>query len=177
MIDINKYRLTPDVVIGGMAAWGSIVGSISAQEDLMSMMSSYATKSWVSSKEFATKSWVSGQGFLTEHQPLKTINYQSIVGEGNINIEASIPDYYATKSWVSDQGYLTSESIPSDLATESWVESQGYLTTVPDSFATKSWVSGQGYALNTDLEVLESRVSVLESNYGDAIVITNNILS
>lgn len=36
---------------------------------------------------YATELWVQNQGYLTEHQPLKTINGQSIVGEGNIEIE------------------------------------------------------------------------------------------
>ena len=73
--------------------------------------------------------------YLTPND-LKTINNQSIVGQGNITIEASIPDYYATKSWVSEQGYLTSSAL-TGYATESWVSSQ--------QFATQSWVSSQGY--------------------------------
>ena len=99
-------------------------------------------------------------GYLTPDD-LKTINYQSIVGSGNINIEASIPDYYATKSWVSEQGYL--KSVPSGYATQSWVLSQSYLNSQSltgyateswvssQQFATQSWVSGQGYASATDL--------------------------
>jgi len=81
-------------------------------------------------------------GYLTADD-LKTINGESIVGEGNLEIEAVIPDYYATKSWVSDQGYL--KSVPSSYATESWVSDQGYLTSIPSHYATKSWVSDQGY--------------------------------
>lgn len=80
--------------------------------------------------------------YLTPND-LKTINNQSIVGQGNINIEASVPDYYATKSWVSEQGYLT--SVPSEYATESWVQAQGYLTSHQDlsSYATKSWATSE----------------------------------
>ena len=43
------------------------------------------------------------------------------------------------------------------------------------SYATKSWVSSR-YALNSDLAALASRVTDLETNYGDAVTITNNIL-
>ena len=95
-------------------------------------------------------------GYLTEGD-LKTINGESLVGVGNIEI--SVPDYYATKSWVSSnflstialtgyateswvssQNFLTSTSL-AGYATESWVSSQGYLTSVPSEYATKSWVS------------------------------------
>lgn len=35
---------------------------------------------------YATEQWVGQQGYLTEHQPLKTINGETIVGNGNITI-------------------------------------------------------------------------------------------
>lgn len=38
-------------------------------------------------EEFATKEWIDGQGYLTEHQHLKTINGESLVGDGNIVIQ------------------------------------------------------------------------------------------
>ena len=37
---------------------------------------------------YATEQWVGQQGYLTEHQPLKTINGETIVGEGNIEISS-----------------------------------------------------------------------------------------
>ena len=103
------------------------------------------------------------QSYLTEDD-LKTLNGESLVGAGNIDVVNYIPDYYATKSWVSEQGYITSETLPEDIATqgwvsanflsstaltgyatESWVESKGYITSIPDTYATQSWVSYQGY--------------------------------
>ena len=167
MSNFNMNRLIPGVDI----SWGDIRGDISKQSDLMSMMSSYATKTWVSCKNYLTAS------------NLKTINYQSIVGEGNINIEASVPDYYATKAWVSEQGYLT--SVPSKYATkywvsdqgyiksdalsgyatESWVSSQGYLTSVPSEFATQSWVSEQGYITTSALSGYATQSWVSDQGY------------
>lgn len=35
---------------------------------------------------YATQEWVNNQDYLTEHQPLKTINGESLVGDGNIVI-------------------------------------------------------------------------------------------
>ena len=46
-------------------------------------------------KDMATESWVSGQGYLTEHQPLKTVNNQSLVGTGNIEIGGLTPEQSA----------------------------------------------------------------------------------
>lgn len=37
---------------------------------------------------YATEQWVGEQGYLTEHQTLKTINGQTIVGNGNIEISS-----------------------------------------------------------------------------------------
>lgn len=42
--------------------------------------------STVSLTDYAKKTWVQSQGYLTEHQSLKTINNQSLIGTGNINI-------------------------------------------------------------------------------------------
>ena len=53
-----------------------------------------ATKEYVDDKistaaeGFATKEWVEEQDYLTEHQKLKTVNNNSLVGTGNIDISA-----------------------------------------------------------------------------------------
>ena len=98
-----------------------------------------------------------GGEYLTADD-LKTVNHQSLVGEGNIEIDVDLTGYatqswvesqnyltttslsgYATKSWVESQGYLTAETIPSDIATESYVQS------ALSGYATESWVDNQGY--------------------------------
>ena len=135
-------------------------------------------------------------GYLTE-EDLKTLNGESLVGVGNIDVVNYIPDYYATKSWVSNQGYLTSHQDLSSYATKSWVSGQGYITssaltgyatqswvqsqnfltsTSLTGYATEQWVGQQGYALDSDLTSLATRVATLETNYGDALNITNQIL-
>lgn len=87
-------------------------------------------------------------GYLTESD-LKTINGESLVGVGNIDVVNYIPDYYATKSWVSGQGYLTSSGL-TGYATESWVSSQ--------QFATQSWVENKSYASITYVQNIISSV-------------------
>ena len=87
---------------------------------------------------------------------LKTINNQSIVGQGNITIEASVPDYYATKSWVSEQGYTNIEEVGQYLyayayATEDWVRGQEYLSSIPSEYVTQSWLSSHNYMTEDDV--------------------------
>ena len=83
-------------------------------------------------------------GYLTE-EDLKTLNGESLVGVGNIDVVNYIPDYYATKSWVSNQGYLTSHQDLSSYATQSWVSSNFLSSTALTGYATQSWVTEQGY--------------------------------
>ena len=45
-----------------------------------------------------------------------------------------------------------------------------------DPYVLQSWVVQQGFASDSDLSALAARVSDLETNYGNAIAITNNIL-
>ena len=123
------------------------------------------------------------QSYLTEDD-LKTLNGESLVGAGNIDVVNYIPDYYATKSWVSEQGYITSETLPEDIATqgwvsanflsdtsltgyatESWVESKGYITSIPDTYATKTWVSEQGYLVNDSIDPYATCGWVQERGY------------
>jgi hypothetical protein len=69
-------------------------------------------------------------GYLTEGD-LKTLNGESLVGVGNIDVVNYIPDYYATNSWVSGQEYMNME------------EMGNYLTA--HAYATEDWVRGQNY--------------------------------
>ena len=75
---------------------------------------------------YATQQWVTDQGYLTEHQQLKTINNESLIGEGNITISSETVDlsnYYnkqeidamlddkATQTWVLNQHYVTNSEL------------------------------------------------------------------
>ena len=90
------------------------------------------------------------QSYLTEDD-LKTLNGESLVGVGNIDVVNYIPDYYATKSWVSEQGYITSETLPEDIATQGWVSANFLSDTSLTGYATEQWVSEKGYITNTAL--------------------------
>lgn len=105
---------------------------------------------------------------------LKTINGQSVVGEGNIIIESSdmkgyltveefnnIIDEYATteevkavKTWVNQQGFLTEHQSLEGYATEGWVNNQGYLTEHQslEGYATEEYVDTKIGDINKILE-------------------------
>ena len=75
------------------------------------------------------------------------------------------------KGWVTEQGYLTEHQDLSDYALKTEIPSlKGY--------ATESWVNNQltNYTTNSDFTSLQNRVVTLETNYGDALNITNQIL-
>ena len=71
-------------------------------------LSSYVTKQWIEDKHYLTSI---PADYVTQSE-LKTINGQSIVGSGNIEIEGggtfdpTILDDYATQTWVSQQNYI-----------------------------------------------------------------------
>ena len=111
---------------------------------------------------FATETWVESKGYLTEHQQLKTINGETITGNGDIKVSG------VTETWVETQistkvdrsdVYVKDEidtqlntlrgEIPSTagFATEQWVESKGYLTAHQSlaGLATEQWVESKGY--------------------------------
>ena len=77
-------------------------------------LTNYYTKAQVDAKipditGLASQTWVENKGYLTEHQSLKTINGESIVGTGNITISGGSVDLsnYYTKTEIDNKGYLT----------------------------------------------------------------------
>lgn len=174
--EFNGGEITVDVDTD--TVWGKITGNITDQTDLID---------YVTGKDNDIKTWVESQGYLTSLSLNGYATESWVTSQGYIT---SIPDTYATKDWVSSQGYLTSLSLTGyateswvssqQFATQSWVSSQGYLTEHQDltGYATESWVSNQlsYYTTNSEYVSLQSRVTTLEKNYGDAIGITNLIL-
>ena len=111
-------------------------------EYLTSIPEEYVTEGELNSKgyltsipeEYITEGELDSKGYLTEHQTLKTINGESLVGTGNITIEgggsADLTNYY-TKAESDGRfqpvgEYIT--SIPEEYVTEEELNSKGYLT-------------------------------------------------
>lgn len=156
--------------------------------------------------DMATKTWIGQQGFLTEHQDIsqlatkqevtqglsgkqdtlksganiKTINGQSVLGEGNIEIkgeDGGVPDApsdgnkYVRQngSWVQETTVDTStfatktelegkvdNSEIADMLTKTEAASTyqpkgDYLTAVPEEYVTETELNNKGYATTTQL--------------------------
>lgn len=127
-------------------------------------LSDYALKSEIPTVPTSNTAFTNDAGYLTEHQPIKTINGQSLIGTGDIEIGTGgtidLSNYYTTAQTVNlvESAVTRVEGeIPSlsGYATEQWVEDQGYLTDAdyPDltSYATKEWVINQNYVSNSEL--------------------------
>ena len=94
-------------------------------EDLDDVLEDYLTK------DEAAETYQPIGNYLTEHQPLKTINGQTISGTGNIEIEA-VDAYTKAESDARYQpkgNYALKSEIPSldGYATETWVLNKGYV--------------------------------------------------
>ena len=88
-------------------------------------LSDYALKSEIPTVPTSNTAFTNDAGYLTEHQHLKTINGESLIGDGNIVIsgDTDLSNYY-TKTETNNQ----ISSATADMATKTWVGQQGYLT-------------------------------------------------
>lgn len=105
--------------------------------DVKAAIETKADKSEIPSLNgYATEQWVGEQGYLTEHQTLKTINGETIVGDGNIEIssgEETDPVWTAEKV-----NYYTKTEVNTSL------ESKANKSEIPslDNYYTKSEIDG-----------------------------------
>ena len=120
----------------GDVVWGNIKGDIKNQIDLQNELTIKVNRSELSRVATTgsfndlldkpviptkTSELTNDSGFLTEHQPLKTINNESIVGTGNIEIEGFSGDYNdltnkpaiptKTSELTNDSGFLTEQTL------------------------------------------------------------------
>ena len=120
----------------GDVSWGNIKGDIKTQIDLQNELTIKVNREELSRVATTgsyndlldkptiptkTSELTNDSGFLTEHQPLKTINNESIVGTGNIEIEGFSGDYNdllnkpviptKTSELTNDSGFLTEQTL------------------------------------------------------------------
>ena len=160
--DVSGYALKSEIPsLTGYATETWVESKGYALKSEVPSLTGYATETWVESKGYLTEHQslenyalkseipdVSGYALKTEipsldgyvqGSNLKTINGESIVGSGNITIQATGG---VTEEWVNSKGY----------ATETWVSNQGYLTEHQSlaDYALKSEIpSLTGYATQT----------------------------
>lgn len=92
---------------------------------------SYVTEDELNSKgflttipeEYITESELESKGYLTQHQPIKTINGESLVGSGDITISGGSGDMsnYYTKSEVDDMHLTTEVEIAQNRTDLDWL--------------------------------------------------------
>lgn len=151
---------------------------------LTSVPEYYVTDTELSAKNYATQAWVNEQGYLTQHQDItglatkeelngkqdtlvsgtniKTINSQSLLGEGNIEITVEgggITDapkdgkLYGRKSeqWTEVVIPDTSNLLTKTEAGNTYQVKGDYLTAIPEEYVTDTELSAKGYATTTQL--------------------------
>lgn len=97
-------------------------------------------------EEYITESELEEKGYISELPSLKTVNGESLIGEGDIVIQGGNDGYTKAESDAKFQPkgeYLT--SIPEEYVTDSELNSKGYLTTIPGEYITESELEAKGY--------------------------------
>ena len=91
-----------------------IAARINDVREVKTTLESKADKSEIPSLNgYATEQWVGEQGYLTEHQQLKTINGETIVGNGNIEISSGEE---TDPVWTAEKGnYYTKSQVDTSL--------------------------------------------------------------
>ena len=156
--------------------WEFVLGGIANDIDLD--LSNYYTKDQIddtfvstdSLKEYATKTEVEGkQNQLVSGTNIKTINGESILGSGNIEIKVS-PEVdlseFATKQWIEDKGYLT--EVPSQYVTKNELTSS-----IADWDATdgNSFIKNKTHSKTP----LGSSATLVWKDFDDGTIIVDNI--
>lgn len=122
--------------------WTADKGNYYTKSEVDTSLETKADKTEIPSLNgYATEQWVGEQGYLTEHQPLKTINGETIVGNGNIEIQGGVGEE-TDPIWTAEKGnYYTKSEVNASL------ETKANKSEIPslDGYATKVWVGEQGY--------------------------------
>ena len=97
-------------------------------------------------EEYITESELEEKGYISELPSLKTVNGESLIGEGDIVIQGGNDGYTKEEADAKFQPkgeYLT--AIPDNYITEDELNSKGYITTIPDEYVTDSELEAKGY--------------------------------
>ncbi len=137
--------------------WTAEKGNYYTKTEVNSSLETKADKTEIPTVPTNVSAFTNDAGYLTEHQTLKTINGETIVGDGNIEISSGEE---TDPVWTAEKGnYYTKTEVNSSLetkadkteipslngyATEQWVGQQGYLTQHQslDNYYTKTEIDG-----------------------------------
>lgn len=116
-------------------------------------MSAYVTHDELNEASYAPRTLLMfKQDTLVSGQNIKTINNESILGSGNLNVVTDLTGY-ATETYVVD--YVATYAPQPDLSpyvTQDALSQMGYITTIPSEYVTQSELEACGYVTNEQLD-------------------------
>ena len=83
--------------------WTADKGNYYTKSEVNASLETKANKSEIPTVPTNVSAFTNDAGYLTEHQPLKTINGQTIVGSGNIEIQGGVGEE-TDPIWMADKG-------------------------------------------------------------------------
>lgn len=135
-------------------------------------LSNYATKSEIPTVPTSNTAFTNDAGYLTEHQPIKTINNESLIGEGNITIsgDCDLTDYVTFEDMADYVGDVyTKQEVNNLFVTKQYFTAN---TISRDVFITTI------YNLNEEINSLKAAISACCSSTGETeyrwIVVPND---
>lgn len=163
--DLSGYATIDDIPsVDGFITKTDADGYYQAKGNyLTTVPAEYITETELSSKGYATQASVNAkQDALVSGTNIKTINYQSLLGQGNIEITVEgggITDAPSDGKMYGRKDAQWSEVVipdTSDILTKteaaSTYQSKGeYLTSIPEEYVTDEELNGKGYATTSQL--------------------------
>lgn len=137
LLEISKLHTDDEILQDEIDELSGKVEVISATVDTKLDASAYTP---VDLTDYATKQWVEDKGYITTVEPLKTINGESLIGEGNIVISGG--------SGSTVDAYTKAESDARFQPIGNYLSA-----TALNGYATEQWVLDKHYVSDVDLEV------------------------
>ena len=141
----NDIHVTPEE----KSLWN---GKLDASAYTPTDLSNYYNKQEVDAalSGYATEQWVENQGYLTEHQHLKTLNGESLVGDGNIVISGG-----------GDMSNYYNKTETNNLL-DTKLDASAYTPVDLTNYATKQWVESKGYVTSSTTQSLQQQITILQ---------------
>lgn len=148
LLELSKQHTDDEILQDEIDELSGKVEAVSATVDTKLDASAYTP---VDLTNYATKQWVNDKGYITTVQPLKTINGESLVGEGNIVISGgsgstiTVDDHLDSASTNPAQNKVITEALNDKL------DASAYTPVSLSGYATEQWVLDKNYITGVDL--------------------------
>lgn len=174
--DLSGYATIDDIPsVDGFITKTDADGYYQAKGNyLTTVPAGYVTETELSSKGYATQASVNAkQDALVSGTNIKTINSQSLLGQGNIEITVKgggITDapsdgkMYGRKDaqWSEVVIPDTSDILTKTEAASTYQPKGEYLTSIPDEYVTDEELNGKGYATTSQLDAKANKTAIAD---------------